>query len=171
MKVELLAEDARELDELGISPREAVARGAHAIGNRVTHDRLSGGDLGELVDLFAERSADLHLVRFHYARKAPEYERSAGEYDDTAAYVRRIRLDLAPTLRSRLRELRRREAELEHALVEAGRDPQSIGPLVPKGEAVDPSPKPGEGPEERPKLGPLPPPRRSFLRRLIGRSR
>lgn len=171
MKVELLAADVRDLEEFGTRVSDSFDRGCAAIGDRRTHARIeerphTDEGLAELVDLFAERSADLRLVRFSYATKKAQYARSTQSYDDIEEYLRLVRRDVAPALRARLRELRAREAELEHALAERGIDARAVGPLVPDGSAVDPTPKPGEGPAQRVRLAPLPP-KRSLLWRLL----
>ena len=74
-----------------------------------------------------------------------------------------------PALRERLRRLRVHEAALERKLRERGIDPDTIGPKVPEGEAIDPSPRPGESsPAERRAFPPLPP-RRGLLARAVRR--
>jgi hypothetical protein len=171
MKVELLEADLDELRELEIEPQTAFDRGCAAIGNRRTHDRLHESPstgLAELVDLFAERAADTRLIRFSYATKNPEYERSAQGYDEIEGVLRELRREVAPRLRARLRELRAREAELERELALRGVDPTTIGPLVPPGTAIDPTPKPGEGPERRRQFPRLPP-RKRLIDRLLRR--
>jgi hypothetical protein len=170
VNVELLTADITELDELGLDVQQAFERGCKAIGNRPTRERIAEkpdteAGVAELVDLFAERSADLHLVRFSFATAAPEYDRSTCAFDAIDARGREIQRDVAPTLRARLRELRTREAELERAVAMRGLDPRTIGPMVPAGEAIDPTKRPGEGPRERRHLTPLPV-RRSLLSRL-----
>jgi len=171
VKVELLAADRAELEELGIDPQQAFDRGRAAIGNRHTHARLverPGTEAGveELADLYAERFADLHLVRFSFAVAAPEYERSRRAFDAVDAHGRAIQRDVAPRLRARLRRLRLREEELELAVAARGLDPGTIGPRVVDGEAIDTTERPGEGARKARSLTPLPP-RRSTLARLL----
>jgi hypothetical protein len=175
MRVQLLATDSAELRALGTAPEEALERGLAALGRRATHDRLRepGGTergLAELRDLFAEMTADMRVMRYLFATKAPGYRSSSDRFDAVEHQMRRLRRDLVPGLRRELRTLRAREALLARELAWRGRDPDAIGPHVPPGEAMDPSPKPGEGPEERYTLSPLPP-RRSLLDRLLGRRR
>lgn len=175
MDVELLTVDFLELEDLGIDVQEAFERGCAAIGNRITRDRITErpnteAALEELVDLFAERSADLHLVRFSFATAAPEYDLSTRTFDAIDAHGREIQKDVVPSLRAELRRLRTREAELELALTARGLDARTIGPLVPDGDAIDPRERPGEGVRQARYLTPLPV-RQSLLSRLLGRGR
>ena len=173
MKVELLEADLDELGAAGIEPHEAFARGLKALGRRPIHEKPrevpgTAAATAELVHLVAEATADLRLLRFSFATKAGDYHRSRARHDAVDREMADLRRELAPRFRARLRELRLREAELERELRERGVDPSPIGPHVPRGEAVDPTPKPGEGDEERQRLSRLPP-RRGLFERLFRR--
>jgi hypothetical protein len=175
MRIELLEADLRELANAGIAPDEAFHRGAADLGNRPTHEKpreRAGTPAGvdELIHLSAEAAADMGLLRFAYATKAGDYHRSREHHDAVESTIAELQREVVPVLRARLRELRVREAELEQALRARGVDPAPIGPRVPPGTAIDPTPKPGESGEDRLTLLPLPP-RRNLLDRLLGRSR
>lgn len=169
----MLTADVDELGRLGIQIQEAFDRGRAALGDRVVRQQLgerpgTEAGLAEVRDAFAEAAADLRLIRFAYATKAPVYRRSASEYDALEERSRELRRDVVPQLRARLRELRAREQALERELHARGLEPGAIGPRVAPSEAIDPTPKPGEGAEPLRLPGPLPP-RRSLLDRLLGR--
>ncbi len=170
MKVELLVSDLEELERTGIDPEEAFVRGYRALGARPTHDKLrerpeTREGVEELVHLYAEAAADMRLLQFAYTTRAGDYERSRGRYYAVESGMADLQREVAPRLRARLRELHAHEATLERKLRERGIDPDAIGPKVPEGTAIDPTPKPGEGDEPKQTFAPLPP-RRTPLQRL-----
>lgn len=164
MIVELLAEDLAELPE-GATVAAAFAHGLEALGARPTHDRPrerphTAAGAAELAHLYAAAAAELRMLRFSYGIRRREYEQSAEEYDGLESALGAARRELVPELRGRLGELRSEEARLEQALRERGVDPQTIGPQVPEGRALDPTPRPDEGIQQPRRLPPLAPRRR-----------
>jgi hypothetical protein len=161
MTVELLREDIAELPA-GRGVEEAAARGLEALGTRPICDRPreapgSAAAVAELVHLYAAAAAELRMLRFSYGLRKGEYSRSAAEYEELESALAAARRDLVPRLRSRLGDLRGEERRLELALRERGLDPGAIGPLVPDGQALDPTPRPGEGMPQPRRLTPLAP--------------
>jgi hypothetical protein len=171
MIVELLAEDIAELPEQA-SVADSFARGLGALASRPTHGRPrerphTAAGVAELTHLYAAAAAELRMYRFSYTVRRGEYERSAEEYEGLEAALAAARRELVPQLRARLGELRQEEARLEQALREHGLDPLSIGPHVPQGRALDPTPRPDEGVPQPRSLTPLAPrpPLRERLRK------
>jgi hypothetical protein len=121
--------------------------------------------IDEAAHLFAETVADMQLIRFAFAAKAPAYHRSRERYEAVDDGLLEFQRGIVPSLRRELRELRAREAELEQELRERGIDPAAIGPQVDEAHSVDPSPKPWEEGLTRRRLPPLGP-RKSLLQRL-----
>jgi hypothetical protein len=176
VNVEVLQSDVEELGLRGPEAQRAFDRGCLAVRERTiretpTQTPGTREGLAELIDLYAEAEADMRLLRFAYAVHKPDYLRSRDRYDAVDDRIREAGREQVPELRARLRALRRREAELEQELRAQGVDPSSIGPLVPEAEAVDPTPRPGEDGGRRAPFPALPPPRRRWLERLLGRRR
>lgn len=171
MRVAFLAADLEEFERAGIDSGDALARGLAALAGPPAPDRPAeppGTEAGvrELVHVYAEALAHLRALRFGYVTRSVEYERSRRRYDLVESATADLRREVAPRLRARLRELREHERELEDRLAERGIDPDPIGPCVPEGLAIDPTPRPGEGPVARRTLPPLRP-RRRLLRRVL----
>jgi len=161
MRIELLEADLAELEALGLTPAQALRRGLRALGARPTYERLrqagiSRQSLEELVHFYADQAADLRLLRFAYATRIPEFERSRRRYEVVEQDTAELRRRLVPALKARLRAVRREEEALERALRERGLDPERIGPRVPPEQAIDPRPMPWEGEPAPLTLSPLP---------------
>ena len=173
MRVELLGIDLDELAQLAVSPDEALGRAAAELGRRPTHERpketpRTEAAVRELVHLSAEAIADMRLLRFSFAAHAYDYARSRRRHELVEDAMADLRLHTAPRMRACLRDLRIREEELEGLLAARGIDASSIGPFVPPGTAIDPTPRPGEMLRQQPRLAPLLPRRRRAWR-LLGR--
>lgn len=170
LRVELLTRDLDELAADGTDPAEALARGAEALGSRVLEARIDDPArherrLDDLADVYAHADADLRLVRFAFATRAPGYDEAARRHRALTGTVRALRTVRAPELAAELLELRAREQTLERELLAAGLDPEAVAPPVPPEETVDLSyallhlpraPQDAPSPE---------PPRRGFRRR------
>ena len=131
-------------------------------GARPTHTRprerpRTEAGVAELVHLYAAAAAELRMLRFSYELRRHEYARSAAEYDGIEAAMAAARRSVVPRLRAQLGELRREEAALEQELRRRGVDPDPIGPRVPEGRALDPTPRPDEGIPQPRRLAPLAP--------------
>jgi hypothetical protein len=157
VNVQLLAADNVELEELGLAPVEAFERGVLELGrqdaDRPQEEPATEAATHELVHLYARVAADVRQLRFEYATKAAEYERSRREYDDLERALAGLGREVVPAGRARLDALRRRESGLERELAARGIDGSAIGPHVPPGTAIDPTPRPGEG-EPQPRILP-----------------
>lgn len=142
LRVELLTRDLDEIAAAGTDPAVALARGARALGNRMLGARLDdpareGRRLDDLADAYAHADADLRLVRFGFATRAPGYEEAARRHRTLTATVRALRTKRAPELAAELLELRASEETLERELLAAGLDPEAIAPPVPPEETTD----------------------------------
>ena len=78
MRTSLLTADLDEFERTGADVGSAFARGARSLGCRQLHERLlepfsTEAGLTELVDLYAEAYAQMHLLRFGYMSKAEAY--------------------------------------------------------------------------------------------------
>jgi hypothetical protein len=142
MEVELLAHDLDELAADGTEPGEALARGARALGERRLAVRpddpgLAAEELRDTIDTYAEAEADLRLVRFDYARRAPAYHEARLRHHELAKTVRAARTKRGPALAADLLQLRAREQTLERELLAAGVDPEAVAPSLPANRASD----------------------------------
>jgi hypothetical protein len=183
MIVELLADDADALGDASggngsggpdQAAREAFERGLEALGSRPGHDRpverpATPAGVNELLHLYAAAAAELRLLRFSYEARKEAYDRSAREYGELEEQLLGARRGVVPALRARLAEVRAEEEELERRLRAAGLEPDAIGPRVPAGRALDPTPRPGELPPASRALAPLE--RRPGLRDRLRRRR
>jgi hypothetical protein len=171
VELTLLAADVEELRALDLDPTHAARRGIAALGTRPTYSQLrepaeTEAGTRELVHLYADTAAEMRGLRYSFATKSREYDRSRRRYDAVDAAMASIQLETAPRLRQRLGVLRARESVLEQRLRGRGIEVDAIGPKVPRGQAIDPTPKPTETRETRATLAPLPP-RRGRLARLL----
>ncbi len=171
MELRLLTLDVEELEQLALVPEEAARRGIAVLGSRPTSTQARerpGTEAGarELVHLYAEAAAEMRMLRYAFTTKSRTYNKSRRRYDAVEKAMADVQVEIVPQLRGRLRELRRREATLEEKLKSKAIDAAAIGPQVPAGRAIDPTPKPGETTERSPRLLPLPQ-RRGRLSRLI----
>lgn len=176
MRVSLLGADLEEFEHAGTDVRSAFERGAASLAGRRLHERLtepSGTEAGlaELVDLYAEASARMHLLQFDYRTREHAYADSKERYDAVDDTLFDLRRHVVPSLRARLAEVRRREAQLVAEAEAQGIAAAEIGPIVPADRAQVTSLRPGEGPSRRRTLTPLAPrpTRIQRLRRLLGR--
>lgn len=142
MEVEVLARDLDELADAGIDAAEALARGAGAIGRRRVDGRLDavGGPADRwpaLLDLYAEAEADLRLVRFDFATRAPSFDEAALRHRELTRTVRSLRTTRSPALAAELLQLRAREETLERELRARGLDPRDVAPPLPPERTTD----------------------------------
>lgn len=170
MRTSLLTADLDEFERTGADVGSAFARGARSLGCRQLHERLlesssTEAGLTELVDLYAEAYARMHLLRFGYMSKAEAYAESKERYDAVDDVLFDLRRHVVPALRTRLAEVRQREAQLVAQAEARGIPTAEIGPIVPADRAQVTSVRPGEGPPQRRTLTPLAP-RPTRLQRL-----
>ena len=173
MKVTLLAADMDELARAGATVASAFRRGSAALGSRIVHDqptesRSTQAGIEELIHIYAEAYAQMRLLEFSFATKSRGYARSKGRYGAVEDALFDARRHVAPELRRRLGEVRRREEDLVRQLASRGTATDVIGPIVPPERAQETTPRPGEGPVERYTLTPVPP-KPTLLERLRGR--
>ena len=171
MRVKLLSSQLRELEIEDIDPSEAFRRGVAALGEQPAQDGpLPPAGTRASVEVLAPRTAEtiagMYLLEFSFAQRAETYEASIGRYDAVEQLSRSITQAELPVLRARLRALRAEEAQLEAAMRDRGMNPDEVGPSVPDGEAIDPSPRPGEAPRRVRALAPLEP-SPSLLQRAV----
>jgi len=173
MNVTILEADLDELLDMGATPQQAFARGCAALGNRTFGTTLrmeaeTEEGLAELVDFFAEKSADAHSVRFGFTTNAASFEETRNRYEELGRESYRLRMERAPELQQRLLSVRAREEMLERRLAERGVDASQIGPVVPPEEALDPLLGGWDAPPLR--LSALPPPEPRLFQRLLRRA-
>jgi hypothetical protein len=176
MRASLLAVDLEEFERTGVAVGSAFARGARALDRRQLHEHLveaSGTEAGltELIDLYAQANARMHLLQFDYMTRAGAYAESKERYDAVDDVLFDLRRHVVPALRAHLAETRQREAELVMEAEGRGIATAEIGPIVPPDRAQVTSLRPGEGPLRRRTLTPLSPrpTRLQRLRRLLRR--